>query len=119
FLFIFYIRFIGQFPANPINENVSKMENNQIQVMFFQFVKSKLPSHLSLVDELADLLEISIDSAYRRIRGEKIISLDEISKIASHFKLSVDQLLNLKASDAKMFTGNYVTPENFNFEMYL
>jgi hypothetical protein len=95
------------------------MENNQLQVMFFQFVKSKLPSHLSLVDELADLLEISIDSAYRRIRGEKMISLEEISKIASHFKLSIDQLLNLKASDAKVFTGNYVTPENFNFDIYL
>jgi len=95
------------------------MENNQLQVMSFQFVRSKLPSHLSLVDELADVLEISIDSAYRRIRGEKMISLEEISKIASHFKISVDQLLNLKASDAKMFIGNYVTPENFDFEKYL
>jgi hypothetical protein len=95
------------------------MESNQLQVMFFQFIKSKLSSHISLVDQLADLLEISIDSAYRRIRGEKMISLEEISKIASHFKLSIDQLLNLKTSDAKIFTGNYVTAENFNFEMYL
>ncbi len=95
------------------------MESNQLQVMFFQFIKSKLPSHLSFVDELADLLEISMDSAYRRIRGEKMISLEEISKIASHFKLSIDQLLNLKTSDAKIFSGNYVTPDNFNFDMYL
>jgi len=88
------------------------MENNQLQVMFFQYIKSKLPSHLSLVDALADLLEISNDSAYRRIRGEKVISLEEIAKIASHFKLSVDQLLSLKTSDAKIFSGNYVTAEN-------
>ena len=87
--------------------------------MFFQFIKSKLPPHLSLVDELADLLDISVDSAYRRIRGDKMISLEEISKIAAHFKLSIDQLLHLKTSDAKVFSGNYVTPENFNFEMYL
>ena len=95
------------------------MESNELQTMFFQFIKTKLPSHLSLVDELADLLEISNDSAYRRIRGEKRISLEEVSKIASHFKLSVDQLLNLKSSDSKIFSGNYVTAENFNFEMYL
>jgi hypothetical protein len=95
------------------------MESNQLQITFFQFLKSKLPSHLSLVDEIADLLEISVDSAYRRIRGEKMISFEEISKIASHFKLSIDQLLHLKTSDAKIFTGNYITPENFNFEQYL
>ncbi len=95
------------------------MESNQLQITFFQFIKSKLPSHLSLVDEVADLLEISIDSAYRRIRGEKMISFEEISKIAAHFKLSIDQLLHLKTSDAKIFTGDYVTPDNFNFEQYL
>lgn len=95
------------------------MESNQLQLMLFQFIKSKLPAHLSLVDELAGLLNISVDSAYRRIRGEKMISLEEISKIASHFKFSVDQLLNLKASDVKVFTGNYITPDDFNFDMYL
>ena len=95
------------------------MESNQLQITFFQFIKSKLPSHLSLVDEIADLLEISVDSSYRRIRGEKMISFEEISKIASHFKLSIDQLLHLKTSDAKIFSGNYITPENFNFEQYL
>jgi len=95
------------------------MESNQLQITFFQFIKSKLPSHLSLVDEIADLLEISVDSAYRRIRGEKMISFEEISKISSHFKLSIDQLLHLKTSDAKIFSGNYITPDNFNFEQYL
>ena len=90
------------------------MENNQLQIVFFQFLKSKLQSHVSMADELADLLEISIDSAYRRIRGEKMISLQESSIIASHFKLSIDQLLNLKTSDARVFTGNYVTPDNFD-----
>ena len=95
------------------------MENNQLQVMFFQHIKLKVPSHLSLVDELSDLLQISVDSAYRRIRGEKMISLEEITKIASHFKISIDQLLNLKNTDAKVFSGNYITPDNFNFEMYL
>ena len=95
------------------------MESNQLQVMLFRYIKSKLPPHLSLVDEIADLLCISNDSVYRRIRGEKMISLEELSKIAAHFKLSVDQLLNLTTSDAKVFSGNYIIPETFSFEMYL
>jgi hypothetical protein len=95
------------------------MESNELQKAFFQFIKAKIPPHLSLADELADVLQISSDSAYRRIRGEKVISLEEVSRIASHFKLSIDQLLNLKTSDAKIFSGNYITSENFNYEMYL
>lgn len=95
------------------------MENNQLQLSFFNNIKSKIPANLSLVDEVADLLNISNDSAYRRIRGEKIISLEEISKLASHFKLSVDQVLNLKSSDTIIFAGKYVRPETFDFNMYL
>lgn len=70
---------------------------------FFQYIKTKAPSHISFVDEIADLLAISNDSVYRRIRGGKMISLEEISKIASHFKVSVDQLLNLKLLIQKSF----------------
>ena len=95
------------------------MEGNELQVLFFQYIKSKLPSNISLADEIADILSISSDSVYRRIRGEKILSIDEVSKIASYFKISVDQLLNLNTTDAKTFSGNYITPENFNFDMYL
>ena len=95
------------------------MESNQLQQAFFNHVKSKLPTHLSLVDEVAFLLNISNDSAYRRIRGEKMISFEEISKLASHFKLSVDQLLQLKSSDTTVFSGKYVRPETFDITMYL
>ncbi len=95
------------------------MESGQLQQAFFNYIKAKLPAHISLVDELADLLNISNDSAYRRIRGEKMISLEEISKLASHFKLSVDQLLQLKSTDTTVFSGKYVRPETFDINMYL
>jgi hypothetical protein len=95
------------------------MDANALQSMLFQHIKARLDPHLSLVDEVADVLEISIDSAYRRIRGEKKISLEEISKIAARFQISIDQLLHLKNGQFKIFSGNYVTPENFSFEAYL
>ena len=74
------------------------------QTSFFQHVKSQLPPHKALVDEVADVLGISNDSAYRRIRGEKPIDLNELQKLAAYFKVSLDQLLNLQ-SDALIFTG--------------
>lgn len=44
------------------------METPQLQQELFKHLKEKLPSHLSLVDELCDLLNLSADSVYRRIR---------------------------------------------------
>ena len=55
--------------------------SNGIQQALFQQVKDQLPGHLSFVDEISDLLEISNDSAYRRIRGEKELSLKETQKV--------------------------------------
>lgn len=72
------------------------MENNQLQLQLFKFLKEQLPPHLSMVDELCDLLDLSGDSVYRRIRGEKPISLEELKKICSHYHLSIDQLLQLE-----------------------
>jgi len=39
------------------------MESTAIQQLFFQHLRGGLPGHLSLVDEVAELLNISNDSA--------------------------------------------------------
>lgn len=88
------------------------------QVLFFQHLKTQLPVHLSMVDEVAELLKISIDSAYRRIRGEKPIDLEEIQKLCSHFKVSMDQLMNLR-SDAFIFAGILNSNSETRFEDWL
>lgn len=72
------------------------METADLQQQLFAYLKENLPPHLSLVDELCDLLDISADSVYRRIRGEKPITLAELRKICLHYRVSVDQLLQLQ-----------------------
>ncbi len=94
------------------------MQAGQIQQALFQHLKVQLPPHLALVDEVAELLEISPDSAYRRIRGEKSLTLEELQKLCAHFKLSVDQLLNLQ-SDAFIFNGQLTNSSDFTFEAWL
>ncbi len=90
------------------------METNEIQQQLFNYLKESLPPHLSLVDELCDLLEISADSAYRRIRGEKPISLIELKRICQHYHLSIDQLLHLE-NETVLFEapGMNGTPKEF------
>jgi len=94
------------------------MNQPSVQQLFFQHIKNSLSPHLSMVDEIADILNISVDSAYRRIRAEKPISFEEIQKLSSHYKISLDQFLHLQ-TDSLIFTGKIVTdPENY-FGPYL
>lgn len=88
------------------------------QSRFFQLVKSQLPLHKALVDEVADLLNISNDSAYRRIRGDKPLAIDELGKLAAHFHVSLDQLMQLP-SNALMFTGKPQADGQNNLESWL
>jgi hypothetical protein len=94
------------------------MNTAELQIQIFQYIKNKLPSHLSMVDEVAAILDVSTDSAYRRIRGEKALSLEELYKLSSRFQLSLDQMLNLQ-SDVLVFGGSFIHPQNFEFDQYL
>lgn len=67
-----------------------------IQDNFIQAIKSLLKSDQSLVNELSDILHVSTDSAYRRIRGETEFSISEMAKLCNHFQLSFDSLCNTK-----------------------
>ena len=51
-------------------------------------------------------------------RGEKPISLEEVYRLCIHYRLSLDNLLNLQ-SDAFLFTGNFVQADSFRFDQYL
>ena len=56
------------------------MEYHQNQRKFFEKLKEDYLGKMSLPEELAQLLDISTDSAYRRIRGEKLLHFNEINK---------------------------------------
>ena len=94
------------------------MDVNEIQQQLFQAVKRKLQKEDSVAEEIARLLEISTDSAYRRMRGEKTITLDELYTIATNYKISLDQLLNIQ-NGAIIFQGQYLNKSNFRFEEYM
>lgn len=89
-----------------------------MQVLLFQHLKTLIPVHISMVDEMSSLLNISPDSAYRRIRGEKPISLEETKIICEHFHLSMDQFLHSQ-SDSVLFTSPPSLSKPNPFESWL
>lgn len=88
------------------------------QVDFFKHLKSVLPDQVSLVDEIAGILDISNDSVYRRIRGEKDLSIDELKKICENLKISLDSFLHLDSSNI-LFYSKYLKQETFDLRSYL
>jgi len=94
------------------------MNSENAQVLFFQHIKSMLPPQLALVDKIGELLAISNDSAYRRIRGEKPIAFEELQKLCYYFKISLDQFLHLQ-NDSVIFSGQNVDSSLFDYDKYL
>lgn len=89
-----------------------------IQQSLFQQIKSLLPPHLSLVDVVAELLHLSNDSAYRRIRSETQLTIDETVTLAGHFRLSLDQFCK-NDSETFLFSGKLINASDHGFEHWM
>lgn len=94
------------------------MPSADLQKELFVLIKNTLPGHISLVDTLAELLDISYDSVYRRIRGEKPISLNELKLLCEHFHLSLDQVLQIE-TDSVVFHAPEINESYTDFTKYL
>ena len=79
------------------------MVTENLQTVFLNQIRQSLPKRISLVNELADALDLSRDSAYRRIRGETVLSLEEVAKLSLRHNISLDQLMS-RSSDVISFT---------------
>ena len=94
------------------------MTTTNAQDFLFQRIKEMLPLQVSMVDVVSEILNVSSDSAYRRIRGETPLVLEEARQLCNHFHLSLDQLLNVQ-SNYTLFETERLHYKNFNFEKYL
>lgn len=92
--------------------------SKEIQKRFFDQIKGQLAAHLSIVDEVSELLNISSDSAYRRLRGEKFLTLNELIKLGQHFQISVDTFL-MNPQESISFSQRSVGNGDFQVKNYL
>ena len=90
---------------------------SNIQSLFLDKVRARLPDNVSFADELGDLLNISRDSAYRRIRGETILSLEEVKALYIRFGISVDELFS-QDSELVTFHRRVVSYNHYNLEQW-
>ncbi|MEI7981550.1 MAG: helix-turn-helix transcriptional regulator [Bacteroidota bacterium] len=91
---------------------------SSIQETLFQEIRSRLAQHISFVHDLSELLGISYDSAYRRIRGEKELSLEELKAICTHYQVSIDALFNFRSNHV-IFNTLAIGKDDLTIESWL
>ena len=94
------------------------MATTNMQDYLFQQIKEKLPPSASLADVVSTLLNVSTDSAYRRIRGETPLVLEEAAVLCREFSLSLDTLLSIPRK-AVTFIPIQLSSAGYTFDRYL
>lgn len=70
------------------------MDSFFAQQSLFEEIKQKLPESTNLAGSIGEVLNVSIDSAYRRLAGKTSITLDESILLAEKFNVDLSALIS-------------------------
>jgi hypothetical protein len=113
-----YILQISTFRARFESKPTLLSIPGSIQTSFLDQIKQRLSPNLAFADELADMLNVSRDSAYRRIRGETTLSFEEIKNLSNRFQISLDSLLG-NSNEQVTFNFRVISSKGFSFDQWL
>ncbi|MFI5203956.1 MAG: hypothetical protein ACHQF2_05615, partial [Flavobacteriales bacterium] len=94
------------------------LEKYPAQATFMEFLRKAAPAHISLVDEISELLDISTDGAYRRMRAETALSFDEWMILSKHFNIPPPSF-SMGETNKAMFAYQPMGSSMDKFEKYL
>ncbi|MEM7084690.1 MAG: hypothetical protein AAF489_00820 [Bacteroidota bacterium] len=63
-----------------------------MQEQFIRQIQARIPENHSIIDDVAAVLNISYDAAYRRINSRTSLSLEDGITLAKHYKISLNKL---------------------------
>jgi len=87
------------------------------QKQLFEFLKNTLKPETSLATELQNALDITSDSAYRRIRCTTALTFDEACVISEYFGVSLDGVVSVLNEDGEA-NNTKVPTINFRFQKF-
>lgn len=89
-----------------------------IQERLFEAIKMQLPKGEKLSQVMQDVLFLSQDAVYRRLRGEVALSIFETKKLCDKFNISFDEFGTFRRGQVT-FSYNPLNQIDFTFESYL
>ncbi len=94
-------------------------KQTDIQHAFFELIKKKTPPNISYIEEIAHILNISYDSAYRRIKGNKQLDFNELSKLSLYYDIPVDLIIRKREQEHICFQKLVIKPDSDSFKNWL
>ncbi|MCF6185454.1 MAG: hypothetical protein L3J56_12700 [Bacteroidales bacterium] len=88
-------------------------KENNLQINFLNRIKDIIPDSTSLADELANVLQVSTDSVYRRLRGETLLTVNEVYELCTYYRISFD-LFTHQAQNIAFQYDDLKTPAGFH-----
>ncbi|MDR3217814.1 MAG: helix-turn-helix domain containing protein [Dysgonamonadaceae bacterium] len=79
-----------QLPSNFLK---TKYDIDNFRKIIVEKLKEKIPPNTKPINYLANLLNISKESLYRRFRGDISFTLEEMTKLSVELKISLDELI--------------------------
>ncbi|MFZ4796741.1 MAG: hypothetical protein ACOYMA_04555 [Bacteroidia bacterium] len=95
------------------------MRTLQLQNNLFQIIKSKLNTESNLAKAIAESLNVSLDAAYKKIKGERLIDLAELQVLLSTYKIPIAELDNINNYGKVWFNFNPIGNNDFTYKNYL
>ena len=92
--------------------------NHKLQQLLLDKIIARFSKKVEAVDTLAELLGTGKDAIYRRLRGDTLLTPEEIAKLAVTYNISLDALVFEKV-DTVFFSFNSFTQQVRSFEDYL
>ena len=94
-----------------------QVSSKDIQNGLFARIKSRLNKSDSFVEVISELFNVSYDSAYRRIRGETLLNIEELRILSAEYKLSLDELL-MGVTNGMFFNYKSIRRSGLDFNIY-
>lgn len=96
------------------------METNSFYENFLKALNGRFSKKSQVVDQLLDVLPISKEAIYRRLRGEVSFTIQEIATIAEKSGISLDNIVGPVSQKSRPFSlklTNYPRPEEIDYQM--
>ena len=66
------------------------MKEKNLQDFLFESILSKFPRRSAAVEAISDMFGLGKDAIYRRLRGDTLLTPDEVGQLALAFNISLD-----------------------------
>ena len=86
--------------------NINRMRGETIQKLLFTKLKTTV-GEKALIKQLSIILPVSIASIYRRVNGEKLLTIQEIVSLSKSFNISYNELFNYIPKNEVIFSFKY------------